>query len=226
MLCCVAVLFSVAFSNELFANPDFELLIRIREHKFVHDYGFAANSGNITKIKTYNEGSKDIPWDNFIRTSLPWTVWTERNPSEAPNFKKVLADKEFFSEIAISPDFHWVALSVGNPDSVINHKHKEISLVSTSDFKEKKRIKLIKGRYVGDLAWRSDSSKLLVLEKTERVGLNPLELLSAFAGHPVPHNSFYLAIFDAIRGEFSEATSPFAEDIEYASGWFAQSKPN
>lgn len=225
-LCFSVAVFCMAVAGDVSANSNSDLLIRIRDPKFVRDYRVTEESGSVTLINTYKEKSKDIPWDQFIRTSLPWTVWAERNQSEASKIKNVLREKEFFSAIAVSPDLHWVALSVGNPDSVINGKHVEISLVNTLDLKEKIRIKLRKDRYIGDLAWRPDSTRLFVLEKTDRVGLNPLELISAFAGHPVPHYNFYIGIIDLALGDISEVTSPFTEDIEYASGWFARSKPN
>ncbi len=223
-LCFSVAILCMAVAGDVSANSNSDLLIRIRDPKLVRDYRLAEESGNVTIIDTYQEKSKDIPWGNSIRTSLPWTVWAEWNPSIASKLRNSLKEKEFFSSIAISPDQRWVALSVGDPDNQITKK--EISLISASDLREIFRIRLTKPRYVGDLAWRVDSKRLFVLELTDRVGLNPLELISAFAGHPVPHYSFYLGIIDSDLGGISEANNPFAEDIEYASGWFARSKPN
>lgn len=209
---------------DVFANSNSDLSIRIRDPKLVRDYRLAEESGNVTIIHTYQEKSNDIPWGNSIRTSMPWTVWAERNPSIASKLKNTLKEKEFFSSVAISPDQRWVALSVGDPDNQLTEK--VISLVNASDLREKIRIRLTKPRYIGDMAWKADSKRLFVLEETERVGLNPLELISAFAGHPVPHYNFYIGIIDPVLEDISEAPRPFAEDIEYASGWFTRSKPN
>jgi len=45
---------------------------------------------------------------------------------------------------------------------------------------------------------------LALLNHSERRGFGPLELLWAVAGHPVPHNTFYLLIIDAESGRSVE----------------------
>jgi hypothetical protein len=51
-------------------------------------------------------------------------------------------------------------------------------------------------KYPYDITWSPDSSYIAVLTSTRWLGLWPWELLSAVAGHPVFHITFYLEIYD------------------------------
>ncbi len=45
-------------------------------------------------------------------------------------------------------------------------------------------------------AWSPDSKNVATLNLDEYYGKGPLEILSAMSGHPVPHNTVYLEVFE------------------------------
>jgi len=49
------------------------------------------------------------------------------------------------------------------------------------------------------------SGVIAVLTSTERWGLWPLELIAMLAGHPIPHNTFYLELFSPSGELITEA---------------------
>jgi len=51
------------------------------------------------------------------------------------------------------------------------------------------------------VAWSLDSKSIAILNSSYRIGVAPHELLFAFAGHPVPHNNFYLELIKINSGE-------------------------
>ena len=69
---------------------------------------------------------------------------------------------------------------------------------------------------VSGIAWAPSSEFVAVLTESERMGLWPWELLSAFAGHPVPHNSFYLTIYDISGTELM--SQKIIGNITYGTG--------
>jgi hypothetical protein len=59
-------------------------------------------------------------------------------------------------------------------------------------------------RLISGFAWAPNSNSLGILNKTERYGMWPLELLSAIAGHPVPHHTIFLDFLDVKTGKATE----------------------
>jgi dipeptidyl aminopeptidase/acylaminoacyl peptidase len=52
------------------------------------------------------------------------------------------------------------------------------------------------GKYVSDINWSPDSSRVALLTYTARIGLLPWELLLLAAGHPSFNSTFYLEVYD------------------------------
>jgi hypothetical protein len=69
---------------------------------------------------------------------------------------------------------------------------------------------------VQDLTWARNSDKIVVLEKSGRVGLWPWELLFALAGHPVPYDTFSMEWFD--RSGVSSGSTVVVRGLTYGSG--------
>jgi hypothetical protein len=65
--------------------------------------------------------------------------------------------------------------------------------------------------------WAPNSHSIAILNDSEHYGkINPLELLSAGSGHPVPHNTVYLDIIDIRTGSVTEYL--IQKNIRYAFG--------
>jgi len=78
-------------------------------------------------------------------------------------------------------------------------------------------------RALGDLAWSPGGDFVAALTETVRMGFLPWELLFASAGHPVPHNGFYLEVISA-SGQMVGATKIVGNET-YGRGrvaWHAQ----
>ncbi|MCL2310825.1 MAG: hypothetical protein FWC42_11285 [Proteobacteria bacterium] len=78
--------------------------------------------------------------------------------------------------------------------------------------------KLRDSNYINDVAWSSDSRVLMIVETEERTAKNPKALLSAFAGHPVPVNNFYLTTIDLGAG--TKRRTKVLADVEYGVAVF------
>jgi|SRR5690348_7463053 len=59
-------------------------------------------------------------------------------------------------------------------------------------------------RDIQGFAWSPNSNSVAILTTTNWPGINPLEFLALFAGHPVAHNTIYLTIVDYKRGDQAE----------------------
>lgn len=70
-------------------------------------------------------------------------------------------------------------------------------------------------RTIEDIAWIPSSEYIAILSSTSRWGLWPWELLLAFSGHPVPHDTFYLSIYDIKGNEL--LTKEIISNVAY--GW-------
>jgi hypothetical protein len=60
--------------------------------------------------------------------------------------------------------------------------------------KEMMYWKLDQWRVISGFAWSPDSQSVALLDKLEVYGDDPLEKLSAWAGHPVPHDAVYIHV--------------------------------
>jgi hypothetical protein len=59
-------------------------------------------------------------------------------------------------------------------------------------------------RGISGFAWAPNSHSVAVLNTSERYGKNPLEIFSALTGHPVPHDTIYLDVFDPRAAKVTE----------------------
>ena len=60
-------------------------------------------------------------------------------------------------------------------------------------------------RKIEGFGWAPNSHSIAILNHAEHYGkINPLELLAAGSGHPVPHDTFYLDILDTRTGTVTE----------------------
>jgi hypothetical protein len=113
-----------------------------------------------------------------------------------------------------SPDNRFTALCfnlAGQHPGVIYH----FSLLELPARKELSTFNL-KPQFIADLAWSPGSGFIAVLEERERWGVNPLALLAAFSGHPIPHSRFLVVVLDT-KGSVL-ASYPIPGSYKYASG--------
>lgn len=61
-------------------------------------------------------------------------------------------------------------------------------------------------RGISAFAWSPNSASVALMTYSERPGMGPIELLWRGAGHPVPHDTFYLDIVDVKNGKTVEYT--------------------
>jgi hypothetical protein len=59
-------------------------------------------------------------------------------------------------------------------------------------------------REIRGFGWAPNSRSVAFLNSSSRLGKTPMELLSALSGHPVPHDTIFLAIVDARTGTQTE----------------------
>jgi hypothetical protein len=98
---------------------------------------------------------------------------------------------------AESPDGNFIAgCSVQvEPSGQFSRKYFQIFFISDRNSgKEVFHWKLDEQRLIHGFAWSPNSQSVALLNSTEVYGNGPLERISAWAGHPVPHNTVYLHI--------------------------------
>ena len=61
-----------------------------------------------------------------------------------------------------------------------------------------------KERGIRGFAWSPNSHSVAILNVSSYYGKNPLELIAAFSGHPVPHDKVLLDIVDVRTGVATE----------------------
>ncbi|OGQ35611.1 MAG: hypothetical protein A3G39_01855 [Deltaproteobacteria bacterium RIFCSPLOWO2_12_FULL_43_16] len=90
-----------------------------------------------------------------------------------------------------SPDGRYLAISLVEGFKITPF---ELVVIDVAAIEVVFRYKNPGDNWIEDIAWIPDSKTLAVICKSERTGLWPWELLAAIAGHPIPHNSFYLEL--------------------------------
>jgi len=83
----------------------------------------------------------------------------------------------------------------------------DIAVFSLPEGKQQAFLHRPESAFVEGIAWSPDSRYLALLTAQEHWGVSPLELLTAVAGHPVPHNSYRIEVYSR-SGELVGAT-PF-----------------
>jgi hypothetical protein len=59
-------------------------------------------------------------------------------------------------------------------------------------------------RRIRGFAWAPNSNSVAILNVSQRWGMGPMELLSAIAEHPVPHDTIFLDFLDVKTGKVTE----------------------
>jgi hypothetical protein len=59
-------------------------------------------------------------------------------------------------------------------------------------------------RLIRGFAWAPNSKSVAILNTSSRFGMGPLELLAAFSGHRVPHDTIFLDFLDVKAGKTTE----------------------
>lgn len=123
-----------------------------------------------------------------------------------------------FAGIA-SRDGQYVAASSRNGAIQSNGAgHVPIFVERVSDHTEVFRASIPPRYYVRGVTWSPDSKAVALLLSSERIGFGPLDILSAFAGHPIQYKSFGFLIL-SVEEHRSVGVMRFAGG--FAGGWAA-----
>ena len=174
------------------------------EFKYLNANLQKANEGRVAQVK---EGS-----------TTRWTSWTDtirQKASEKENNRGALRTKYRnalplyqYSIIELSDDGKYIAYTS-------EYKDRSFSIMHLYD-KQLLRINAEGDKIVSDILWLAGSRAVAIITRSEKIGRSPLEILWAFAGHPVPHNNFYLEIYSTDGRRIKNMT--IMEDIEYGQG--------
>jgi hypothetical protein len=123
-----------------------------------------------------------------------------------------------FAGIA-SPDAQYVAVSSGDV-ALHSNAARQVPIVveRSSDHAEVFRASIPPRFYVRGVTWSPDSRAVALLLSSERVGFGPLDILSAFSGHPIQYKSFGFLLL-SVEERRSVGVMRFAGG--YAGGWAA-----
>jgi len=123
-----------------------------------------------------------------------------------------------FAGIA-SPDGQYVAMSSGEDGYQSNGAGQVPIVVERSrDHTEVFQTSIPPRYYVRGVTWSPDSKAVALLLSSERFGFGPLDMLSAFAGHPIQYKSFGFLIL-SVEERRSVGVMRFAGG--FAGGWAA-----
>ena len=216
----------VSFAEEQRILPDnylkIEMLVRITSQDAIYDYEISPNKNDITLLKKFPgrlaNNSAPILINAFNYKGSTCSDFMEKNREKAKRLKSSFDMKYSGCRITFSDDGKLIAFV--NSRFPQNKKTVELIIINNENLETILKKKIGEKRGLSDLVWKPDSQVLLILEEKSHFGLNPLELLSAFAGHPVPHNDIYFAYLDVKSGAFIENEKPFMKNIRYGEGFF------
>jgi len=216
----------VSFAEEQQKLPDnyskIETLARITSPNAIYDYEISPIKNEITLLKKFPGRSANNPAPLLINAfgykGSTCSDYMEKNREEAKRLNSSFDLKSSDCRINFSDDGKLIAFIHSRFPQ--NKKTVEIIIINNENLKPVLVKKLGEKRWLSDMVWKSDSQVLLLLEEKSHFGLNPLELLSAFAGHPVPHNDIYFAYLDVKSGVFIESEKPFIKNIRDGEGFF------
>jgi hypothetical protein len=113
-----------------------------------------------------------------------------------------------------------------SPDKKLNFSCKPVSglwgdtpisfRIADERGKEVLAAQLDEGSWIKAIDWSPDSSAIAVLVEKERYGKCPLEILSAFSGHPVPYESFGLRVY-SLKSSAQLSVPSIVKEIPYGS---------
>jgi hypothetical protein len=118
-----------------------------------------------------------------------------------------------------SPDGQYVAMSPGE-DGYQSNGAGQVPIVveRSSDHTEVFGASFPPRYYVRGVTWSPDSKAVALLLSSERIGFGPLDILSAFAGHPIHYEAFGFVILSLAQRR-SVGVMRFAGG--FAGGWAA-----
>jgi hypothetical protein len=123
-----------------------------------------------------------------------------------------------FAGIA-SPDGQYVALSSGDAAYQSNGAGQVPVVVErSSDHTEVFQTSIPPRHYVRGVSWSPDSKAVALLLSSKRFGFGPLDILSAYSGHPIQYKSFGFLIL-SVEQRRSVSVLRFAGG--YAGAWAA-----
>jgi hypothetical protein len=148
-------------------------------------YQIDVNEGRVLELENKSVSPEEFeipPW-----RALPGG---DSDTGRSHNFSEVTGSSHNFPGFS-SPDGRYVVISSGNqghqPDSegqipiVVERSSDQTEVIQAS----------IPHRYnVGGVTWSPDSKAVTLLLSSQRPGFGPLDILSAFAGHPLQYKSF------------------------------------
>jgi hypothetical protein len=176
-------------------------------------YQINVNEGRILELenKSISPQEFEIP---------PWRALPggDTDTGRSHNFSEVTGSSHNFPGFS-SPDGRYVVISSGD-DGNQSHGAGPIPIFVelSSDHTEVFQTSIPYRYYVGGVTWSPDSKAVALLLCSQRFGFGPLDLLSAFAGHPIQYKSFGFLIVN-VEERRSVAVMRFTG--RYALGWAA-----
>jgi hypothetical protein len=119
--------------------------------------------------------------------------------------------------MAKSPDGRYIAtcVEVVTTSGEFSVKYSYSFIVTeTETHNELVRWTPTKWRRIEGFAWSPDSKSVAELNMGEYYGKGPVELLSGMSGHPVPHNTVYLEVFEV--GDWKQTEYLIRNNVTYA----------
>jgi len=118
------------------------------------------------------------------------------NNDRSHNFSGAAGSSHNFPPFS-SPDGRYAVLSSGDDGHPTNGAGPIPIVVELStNHTEVSRASIPYRYYVGGVTWSPDSKAVALLLSAQRPGFGPLDLLSAFSGHPIHYKSFGFLILD------------------------------
>jgi hypothetical protein len=174
------------------------------EFQFLNPALIKTGEGRVREIKDRSV-TRLILWTEQLRNKI--MEKTSNRELLRSQYRKTIPLYEY-SIIELSPDAKYIAYTSRYNDS-------SLSIMSLPD-KRLFRVNSRGKRVISDILWLGDSHSIALITRSERIGYSPRELLMAIAGHPVPHNTFYLEIYSSDGNLIKEMT--ILEDIKYGEG--------
>jgi hypothetical protein len=164
-------------------------------------YQIDVNEGRVLELENKSVSSEEF-------ANPPW--------SAPPGAHIDTGGSHSFAGIA-SPDGEYVAASSGDGAIQSNGAGQvPIFIERVSDHTEVFRASISPRYYVRGVTWSPDSKAVALLLSSERIGFGPLDILSAFAGHPIQYKSFGFLILSIVERR-SVGVKRFAGG--FAGGW-------
>lgn len=176
-------------------------------------YQIDANEGRVLELENKSVSSEEFaipPW-----SALPGG---HGDTGSSHNFCEGTISSHNFPGFS-SPDGRYVVGSIGDDGQQSNAAGPiPVVVERSSDHSEVLRASIPPRYFVCGVAWSPDSKAVALLLWSEHFGFNPLDLLSAFAGHPIQYKSFGFLIL-SLEEHRSVGVMRFAGG--YAGGWAA-----